>query len=54
MFDLAAANQSVADQALLERAEQGVIRQAQLRHGAMAQAFGGDKGQPKPATGVGA
>ncbi len=54
VFDLAASNQSVADQALLESAEQGVIRQAQLRHGAMAQALGGDKCQPEPATSVGA
>src|SRR3546814_5431511 len=54
VLDLAPLNQAATDQSLLEGAEQGVIRQAQLRHGAVAQAFGWNKCQPEAATGIGA
>ena len=44
----------MTDQPLLKCREQGVIRQAQFRHGAVAQAFGGDERQAALATRVGA
>ena len=49
-FDLAALDQAVADQALLEGGKQGVVRQAHVRHRAMPEAFGGDERQTEFAS----
>jgi hypothetical protein len=53
-YDFAALHQAVTDQPLLKGREQGVIRQAQFRHGAVAKTFGGDERQAAQATRVGA
>ncbi|MCY1456477.1 hypothetical protein D9M71_737000 [compost metagenome] len=51
--DLGALNQPLAHQPVLECSEQGVVRQAQVRYGAMPQAFGRDEGQAALAAGIG-
>ncbi|MNP04685.1 hypothetical protein D3C76_966090 [compost metagenome] len=52
-LDLAALDQPLAHQAVLECAEQGVVRQAQIRHGAMPQSFGRNESHSALATGIG-
>ncbi|MNQ94995.1 hypothetical protein D3C85_1105350 [compost metagenome] len=53
-LDFATLHQAIAHQSLLKRGEQGVVRQAQFRHGAVAQSFGGDECQSLSTSDIGA